>query len=578
MSVHTGEVVASTPLVRGFYESGTEVVGPFNGSSCGPNPWHYTFFEPRLDQPLALYPSGGSVGIGVRRAVDEAGCDRPNSITNWCPCYLNSAQEIKWVDGITLKTFPHQVVPDTLSVIAEPDSLGADEVSVITVRLTDAYGFEVDLDVAPSMDDQTPVQLQASGGTGGLVYAGAAPEASVTVPYAEARAGAVAYVAGMDPPSEDTPVAISATAAGFSGTGRIVLRGVPCDADTTSSVAVSPDPVLAGESAGVTGSVGIACGDPLADDAPVRLTLSATSYGVLRHGSSEGLSLNLPYGALRAGEVTFEADERGPSCAVCPTVWVRMTGEFPPAETSFSVSAPESTTAPPPGDPLQISFDDPDGTTHSFDWGLDTRGAGPRAVFGVLNGEFRTNRAEGEIVWRSSPVSIEDFDDVQLSLTIRGEGTLDAAGSAQDWLRVSYVVDGSPEVVVAERFGRFNKSAPEVVSADSVSGEWVQIVVRSQTTGKNEFHFWDDVSITAGAPAAPAFVPGSPPAFLSTGSEAPACDLTVDDVCPQEPPDWEVVERLRALEDALANDPHGLLSVPCDELEAWQELAQHEIP
>ena len=123
----------------------------------------------------------------------------------------------------------------------------------------------------------------------------------------------------------------------------------------------------------------------------------------------------------------------------------------------------------------------------------------PSGVFAVQNGVFVANNNKGEGVWRSAPVAVDGTADV--SLVIESDGSMETSGPSGDYLRVFYVLDGGPEVPVAQRAGNFNGDAPETVRVSGLSGSTVQVVVRAKTTGGSETYVWDDVAVSPGAGA-----------------------------------------------------------------------------
>ena len=146
------------------------------------------------------------------------------------------------------------------------------------------------------------------------------------------------------------------------------------------------------------------------------------------------------------------------------------------------------------------SFDGlPDGATSDDGPTAWSTTAPPNGTFAVQGGAFAANDTKGEGVWRSGPIPISGTAD--LSLTVQSAGSMEASGSAADYLRVSYVLDGGAEVPVAQRAGNFNGDAAETVRVSGLTGSTVQVVVRALTTAGSETYTWDDVSVSGGAAA-----------------------------------------------------------------------------
>lgn len=115
-----------------------------------------------------------------------------------------------------------------------------------------------------------------------------------------------------NPPVCDTDVSITATGGGVSGEATVVVRGSSAATTPTNLiVTVEPGILVPGETAAVRVEAVTTDGCDVRDDVipmetPMEVTLSA-DIGVLIYGGQQGLGLTVPYGALRGGEVTFEA-------------------------------------------------------------------------------------------------------------------------------------------------------------------------------------------------------------------------------------------------------------------------------
>ncbi|MEL6616714.1 MAG: hypothetical protein AAFQ43_13310, partial [Bacteroidota bacterium] len=291
-------VLGARSIGSAFAQTGSESIGVFNGSTCGDDDWFYTSFEPVSSLLILRYPD--ERGLAVRLTLDEAHCDKPNSITNWCPCYLDSAPVVKWTEGFDLKTYPEPITPSDLHVAATPDSLAPEASSALTVRLIDTHGYEVHLDVAGGFTSATPVTLSAlPAASGGLVYGGGTPASAVTAPYGEARAGAVSYLAGADTVRYDTPVEVAASGGGYSGSGRVWRLGLDGPGPDSLGVTLAADSLDCGDSTAVSvRSLLAGVEKPLDDTTRVLVAVLDSTRTRLAWGDTSGVALRIPYGDI----------------------------------------------------------------------------------------------------------------------------------------------------------------------------------------------------------------------------------------------------------------------------------------
>ncbi len=118
------------------------------------------------------------------------------------------------------------------------------------------------------------------------------------------------------------------------------------------------------------------------------------------------------------------------------------------------------------------------------------------ASFSVQNEAFQLQRVDAEAVWRSEPVEIAGAGPVNVQLKLRSEGSLNTGGPNADYVRVYYVLNGGGEELVQGFTGKINgNGSAATVSANGLSGQTVEIVVRAKVTGDDEVYFLDDVSI-----------------------------------------------------------------------------------
>ena len=327
------EVIASYPLAPGWTYSRTYPIGDFNGSACGTLDLHYTEFSTEPSAVFARIPAYANVN--ARLALESDGCERPNSVTDWCPCYLARPGPVKWTRGFSIRSPQFiPIVPNALLVTPAPDTLSAGEASGLALRLIDAHGYEVRLTEVSGFDTGTPVTLTApadSAAGRGLVIGGA-PTASVTTTYGAARGGAVDYAAGADSLLYDTPVTVSATGGGYSGAGRLVLRGT-AGAGPDSLVADAADPAVpCGDSTAVLLD-GFLDGElrPLPDSARVTLTVVDSVRAAVSYGGTRARALTVPAVALRDSTVRLVTQNCDDVAGEVPLA-VEVTVEAPWAE------------------------------------------------------------------------------------------------------------------------------------------------------------------------------------------------------------------------------------------------------
>ena len=124
-------------------------------------------------------------------------------------------------------------------------------------------------------------------------------------------------------------------------------------------------------------------------------------------------------------------------------------------------------------------------------------GARRRGVFGSQGGRSLLVERSGDtpadaVTWTSEPVDIQQYDLVSLSLTLLASPNLDTSGERQDFVRVSYRLDGGPEVQVLEEFGNFQYLRPKVTD---LSGGTLEISVTMHSTEENEIIRLDNVLV-----------------------------------------------------------------------------------
>jgi large repetitive protein len=114
--------------------------------------------------------------------------------------------------------------------------------------------------------------------------------------------------------------------------------------------------------------------------------------------------------------------------------------------------------------------------------------------------EVRSNKLVGnylgeEAVWRSQVINIASLSNITISLDLSGQGSLNASGTIKDYFKVYYILNGGSETqfyngVFCGEFSTLSISSPVL------DGNTVQIVVRSLTTGCDEYFRFDNVKVT----------------------------------------------------------------------------------
>ncbi len=118
----------------------------------------------------------------------------------------------------------------------------------------------------------------------------------------------------------------------------------------------------------------------------------------------------------------------------------------------------------------------------------------------VQDGEFEMRGTtdgdeEGLGVWLSEVINISNLSDVFLSLNIRGEGSLD---EGEDYLRVYYVLNDDGTELLFPNGDKDGAFLDEVLFASIPSGtSSVQIIARNKTTGDNEYHYLDNITVAS---------------------------------------------------------------------------------
>lgn len=146
-------------------------------------------------------------------------------------------------------------------------------------------------------------------------------------------------------------------------------------------------------------------------------------------------------------------------------------------------------------------------------WALDLSNAGGSAVVAVDNGYLQATDTDGEVVWRSEPIAIDQETSVNVQMDLRSQNSVDPV----DYLRAYYQLDGGSEVLIADRSGNFNNDQWESVSVSSVSGDTLRVIVRTFLTANDEAYQVDNVSVTSNGPLNQA---GTPCVRCATGPAA----------------------------------------------------------
>ncbi len=132
------------------------------------------------------------------------------------------------------------------------------------------------------------------------------------------------------------------------------------------------------------------------------------------------------------------------------------------------------------------------GTFNPIYWGVNTKSG---------NKVYRTrktglNNEVSEVTWLSEVIDISGHTDVDLSLEMLTNNTLEASGGGRDYMRAFYILDGGAETefdVNGELYGSFLYAVAE---QEDLNGSTLQIKVTFHTTGNGEYQYLDNVQVS----------------------------------------------------------------------------------
>ena len=132
------------------------------------------------------------------------------------------------------------------------------------------------------------------------------------------------------------------------------------------------------------------------------------------------------------------------------------------------------------------------GSFNPIYWGVNTK-SGNKVYRTRKTGQ---NNEVSEVTWLSEVIDISNHTDIDISLDMLTNNTLEASGGGRDYMRAFYIVDGGAETefdVNGELYGSFLYAVAE---QEDLNGSTLQIKVTFHTTGNGEYQFLDNVQVS----------------------------------------------------------------------------------
>ncbi|XOV95312.1 MAG: gliding motility-associated C-terminal domain-containing protein [Bacteroidota bacterium] len=125
-------------------------------------------------------------------------------------------------------------------------------------------------------------------------------------------------------------------------------------------------------------------------------------------------------------------------------------------------------------------------------WGVNTK-SGNKVYQTNKTGQ---NNEVSEVTWLSEVIDISGHTDVDLSLEMLTNNTLEASGSGRDYMRAFYILDGGAEVEFDTNGELYGSFLYAIAEQQDLNGSSVQIKVTFHTTGNGEYQYLDNVQVS----------------------------------------------------------------------------------
>jgi hypothetical protein len=95
------------------------------------------------------------------------------------------------------------------------------------------------------------------------------------------------------------------------------------------------------------------------------------------------------------------------------------------------------------------------------------------------------------VTWTSEEIDISAYSDVDISIKVGSNSKVD---KGEDYIYVYYKLDGN-ESVLRKYDGKINNAI--TIEESGISGQKLQIIIRTYTDSDDEYYYFDDVSVTS---------------------------------------------------------------------------------
>lgn len=132
-------------------------------------------------------------------------------------------------------------------------------------------------------------------------------------------------------------------------------------------------------------------------------------------------------------------------------------------------------------------------------WRVNISGLGNiSGTFSVQNQMFDICDTDGNGIWTSEKIDISGVSSVDITIKVRSEGGLDAAGSNYDYLKCYINIDDEPDTLIREFAGKIygNTISGFPVGMQGISGDSLQILFHGSTSYSDEHYYIEHIKVT----------------------------------------------------------------------------------